>query len=379
MDTNNTQADNINEASGDPITERGFESFVPEPDRAPARKRARRESEFADDINALLTRVGADTDSYEASLVRDLIDSALKLIPDGRHSGELKLVSAAVKEMRYAYRVFARYPQPKKITIFGSARTPEDHPDYIAAVEFSKLMADHGWMVITGAGGGIMQAGHVGPGREQSFGVAIRLPFETTANHVITGDDKLIHFRYFFTRKLMFLSQSQAIALFPGGFGTMDEAYEALTLIQTGKAPIMPIVLLEGAGNTYWEKFDTWVRTALLDGGFISADDLHLYHIAHTAQEACDHVRRFYKNYHSSRYVGDQLVIRIRHPLSHHEISTLADEFAVLIADGTITQQQALPQEQVHLDLPRLVFTHTKHKFGLLRALIDRINMFDTP
>src|SRR5262249_52735268 len=148
---------------------------------------------------------------------------------DGRHTGELKLMTAAVKELRHAYRIFAQYPEPHKVSIFGSARTPPGHPDYEVCVEFSRLIAHAGWMVITGAGGGIRQAGREGPGREKSFGVAIRLPFETTANDVIAGDSKLIHFRYFFTRKLMFMSQAEAIALFPGGFGTLDEAFEALT------------------------------------------------------------------------------------------------------------------------------------------------------
>lgn len=338
---------------------------------------ARRESPFAEGINALLKQAGTDPETYEASLVRDLIDSALKLIPDGRHSGEIKLISAAVKELRYAFRVFGRYPEPRKVTIFGSARTPEQHPDYRLAVEFSKRMADHGWMVITGAGGGIMQAGHVGPGRDSSFGVAIRLPFETTANHVITGDDKLIHFRYFFTRKVMFMSQSQAIALFPGGFGTMDEAYEALTLVQTGKAGIVPIVLLEGEGSGYWEKFDAWTREALLAGRFISPEDTSLYRICHTCAEAIEHIDRFYRNYHSSRYVGDDFVIRLQRPLRQADLRELEREFADIVARGPIVQRGPYEQERVHLDLPRLSFVYTRRSFGRLRQLIDRINTLE--
>jgi len=202
------------------------------PPERPAQKRAD-DPDIAAEINDLIQRVGGDPDSFDGSLINQLVTSALKLIPDGRDTGELKLMTAAMKELRYAFRVFGQYPDPHKISIFGSARTPEDHPDYEAAVEFSRLMAARGWMVITGAGDGIMKAGHEGPGRDASFGVAIRLPFETTANEVIAGDEKLIHFRYFFTRKLMFLSQSEAVALFPGGFGTMDEAFETLTLVQT--------------------------------------------------------------------------------------------------------------------------------------------------
>lgn len=314
--------------------------------------------------------------SFESKLVRDLIQAALKLIPDGRDTGELKLITAAVKELRYAYRVFAQYREPHKVTIFGSARTPPSHPDYKVTVELSKLMAQAGWMIITGAGGGIMEAGHVGPGRERSFGVAIRLPFETTANEVIAGDEKLIHFRYFFTRKLMFLSQAEAVVLVPGGFGTMDEAYETLTLVQTGKASMIPIVLLEGQGGDYWPKWLEWTKR-LLDGGMISPEDYNLFHHALTPEDARDHILRFYRNYHSSRYVRDDLVLRLHHPLHPHDVARLQSEFKVLIKTGSMVLQGPLPEEDDHLDLPRLVFTHTRHKFGLVRKLIDRINECD--
>lgn len=328
-------------------------------------------------ISELIESVtGAATTSFEHRLVRDLVTAGLKLIPDGRDTGELKLMALAVKELRYAYRVFAQYPDQKKITIFGSARTPEDHPDYEAAVDFSRLMAEKGWMSITGAGDGIMKAGHEGPGRDASFGVAIRLPFETTANEVIEGDKKLINFRYFFTRKLMFLSQCDAVALFPGGFGTMDEAFEVLTLIQTGKSSMVPIVLLEGEGIPYWDLWDDFVKERLLNNGMISEEDLGLYHVCHTPAEAVDIVERFYRTYHSSRYVRDDLVIRINHPISEDAVNTLNDEFAVLIKTGRIVLRGAYAEENDHLDLPRLAFTHTRHKFGLVRKLIDRINDF---
>ncbi len=319
---------------------------------------------------------GAANTSFEHRLVRELVTAGLKLIPDGRDTGELKLMALAVKELRYAYRVFAQYPEQKKITIFGSARTPEDHPDYAAAVEFSRLMAKKGWMSITGAGDGIMKAGHEGPGREASFGVAIRLPFETTANTVIDGDDKLINFRYFFTRKLMFLSQCDAVALFPGGFGTMDEAFEVLTLIQTGKSSMVPIVLLEGEGIPYWDLWDEFVKDRLLNNGMISEEDLSLYRVCHTPKEAVDTVERFYRTYHSSRYVRDDLVIRLNHPISDEAIGALNDEFAVLLKSGRIVQRGAYAEEQDHVSLPRLSFTHTRHKFGLVRRMIDRINDF---
>ncbi len=284
--------------------------------------------------------------------------------------------------MRYAYRVFGQYRDPHKVSIFGSARTPVGHPDYLAAREFGRLMADAGWMVITGAGDGIMKAGHEGPGREASFGVAIRLPFETNANEVIAGDDKLIHFRYFFTRKLMFLSQAEAVALFPGGFGTMDEAFESLTLVQTGKSSMIPIVMLEGAGENYWEQFDAAMRAMLLARGWINPEDVQLYRIMRTPAEAVEHIRAFYRIYHSSRYVKDDLVIRLKRPLKQTDVDRLTDEFRILIkpaggqggSPAKIVQRGPFEVEDDHLDLPRLSFPHTRYKFGLIRQLIDRIN-----
>ncbi|MFN0133619.1 MAG: LOG family protein [Phycisphaerales bacterium] len=326
------------------------------------------------EIDALVARCGGGTDPTDTRLVRELIAAALKLIPDGRDTGELKLIAATVKELRYAYRVFGAYREPHKVTIFGSARTPEDHPDYAATVAFSRDMAARGWMVITGAGGGIMHAGHVGPGRDASFGVAIRLPFETSANEVIKGDQKLIHFRYFFTRKLMFLSQAEAVALMPGGFGTMDEAYEALTLIQTGKSSMVPVVMVEGEGGTYWREWEEWTLKGLLDRKLISAEDVNLYYIAPTPSAAAEHIARFYRVYHSSRYVRDELVIRLKKPLALRDVERLEEEFRVLVKSGKMVVRGAFEAEEDHLDLPRLVFTHTRSKFGLVRRLIDRIN-----
>lgn len=345
---------------------------------APARPERRPEDPaVAAAIDALITKHGGDATTFEGKLVHDLVATSLKLIPDGRHTGELKLITAAVKELRYAYNVFAKYAEPHKVSIFGSARTPPTHPDYHATVAFSRLMAEAGWMVITGAGGGIMEAGHVGPGKDQSFGVAIRLPFETTANEVIAGDQKLIHFRYFFTRKLMFMSQCEAIALCPGGFGTMDEAFEALTLIQTGKAAMLPVVLLEGEGGNYWAEWDRFVRRELLGNKLISPEDTSLYTLCATPREAADHIIRFYRNYHSSRYVRDELVIRVQRRLSDASLHTLNSEFARLVKSGKIEQRGPLPQEEDHLHLPRLAFTHTRRDFGTVRRLIDRINDLD--
>ncbi|MBX3358320.1 MAG: LOG family protein [Phycisphaeraceae bacterium] len=343
------------------------------PPEKPAQRRAD-DPDITQRIDDLIRDLGGEPGTFDARLVRDLIATGLKLIPDGRDTGELKLITTAVKELRYAYRVFGQYPEPHKVTIFGSARTPPDHPDYLATVQFSRLMADAGWMVITGAGGGIMEAGHVGPGREKSFGVAIRLPFETTANEVIAKDEKLIHFRYFFTRKLMFLSQAEAVALFPGGFGTMDEAYEALTLIQTGKSSMIPVVLLEGRGQNYWEQWDGWVKSCLLERKLISPEDIGLYRIFSEPEQAVDHIKRFYRIYHSSRYVQDDLVIRLKKPIRPADIERLSREFASLIKRGTMVLRGPYEVEDDHLDLPRLAFTHTRSKFGMVRKLIDAIN-----
>jgi uncharacterized protein (TIGR00730 family) len=328
-------------------------------------------------LDKLVEAVGGRNGTFESRLVRDLMQTALKLIPDGRDTGELKLITNSVKELRYAYRVFGKYREPHKVTIFGSARTPETHPDYHACVDFSRLMAAAGWMIITGAGMGIMRAGHVGPGRASSFGVAIRLPFETNANEVIDGDEKLIRFRYFFTRKLIFISQAEAVALFPGGFGTLDEAYEALTLVQTGKSTPVPIVALEGAGGDYWSSWDQWVRTQLLARGWVSEEDPSIYHLAKDPVDAMSYIVKFYRNYHSSRYVGDDFVIRLRHALRAEDVATLESEFKVLCKSGGFTLRGPLDGEDDHHGLPRLVFQHTRHKFGLLHRLIRRINDFD--
>jgi len=326
-------------------------------------------------LGEMITAVSGVTEEvYEHRLVRDLMTAALKLIPDGRDTGELKLISAAVKELRYAYRVFGQYPSTRKVTIFGSARTPAEHPDYAAAVEFSRLMAAKKWMAITGAGDGIMKAGHEGPGREASFGVAIRLPFETSANTVIAGDEKLINFRYFFTRKLMFLSQCDAVAVYPGGFGTMDEVYEVLTLVQTGKSSMIPIVLLEGEGVRYWDEWHEFVTEKLLGHKMINDEDRSLYKICRTAEEGVEEIERFYRVYHSSRYVRDDLIIRMNYAISDEDVAAINKEFAVLVKNGSMVQCGPYPEEDDHLDKPRLAFTHTRYHFALVRRLIDRIN-----
>ena len=305
---------------------------------------------FAD----IVRDVGADPKQLSGKLACQMMDTAVKLLGDGADEGELKLTSRSLRELRYALKVFRQYRHQRKISIFGSARTSEGHGDYETALALSRKMAQFGWMVITGAGGGIMRAGHGGAGRQASFGVAIRLPFETTANEFIEGDRKLIVFRYFFTRKLMFVSQAHAVALFPGGFGTQDEGFETLVLIQTGKAPLVPVVMVDAPGGTYWSNWDRFVREDLLKRGLIDRNDLNLYCITDDVDRATKEILQFYRNYHSQRFVGEDLVIRMQRPLVQAQINALNDRFSDLVADGKIQQCGALKAERQYPDMPRL-------------------------
>ena len=328
-------------------------------------------------MDRLIADAGGDATTPFGMTIREVMHTGLKLIKDGADLGETRLISRALKELRYALKVFRPYRETPKISVFGSARTPEHHPDYQAAVRFSRTMAESGWMVITGAGDGIMRAGHGGAGREASFGVAIRLPFETSANDLIAGDAKLVTFRYFFTRKLIFMWMSHAVALFPGGFGTQDEGFEALTLIQTGKAPLVPLVMVDAPGGDYWHHWNNYITRSLLDKGWISPEDQHLYFLTDDPAAAARHVSDFYRNYHSQRYVRDELVLRIRRPLKDKQLEQLSSEFASLIVEGKVQQSGPLDGERQHLHLPRLHFHHTKSAYGRLRQLIDQINLFD--
>jgi uncharacterized protein (TIGR00730 family) len=309
-----------------------------------------------------------------SEMVAQMIDACLKMAKEGHDSGQVKLVTHAIKEMRYGYQVFNRYKGIRKVSIYGSARTPEEHPDYIAASEFGKQMAQADWMAITGAGDGIMKAGHEGPKREASFGLAIRLPFETTANAIIEGDHKLINFRYFFTRKLMFMTHSDAVVACPGGFGTQDELFEALTLIQTGKADMIPVVMIAGKGSSYWTNWAEHITTDLLGNGTISSEDQSLFYVASSPEDAVEHILQFYKIYHSSRYVRNDYVIRLNNKITEYSIELLKESFSDIIREGKIYQSDPLSCEEDHLHLPRLVVPHTRRSFGRLRQLIDMVN-----
>jgi uncharacterized protein (TIGR00730 family) len=316
---------------------------------------------------------------HNADLVEDIIDNALRLLHDVEHRGDVRVIQSAVRELRYAFRVFAPYADRRKVTIFGSARLKPEQVEYRQAVEFGRRMASAGFMVITGAGPGIMQAGHEGAGSENSFGANIRLPWEQNANPVIQRDEKLVTFKYFFTRKLTFIRHSDALALFPGGFGTLDEGYEALTLMQTGKSQLMPLVLIDKPGGTYWKTWDRQVRDHLLRNELISEGDLNLYQYTDRVDEAVCWITRFYRNYHSSRFVGDRLVIRLKHPPSPTALAALNEDFADLIADAPIAVIEATPDEREdddYVSLPRIAFGFDRRSYGRLRELIDRLNAF---
>jgi uncharacterized protein (TIGR00730 family) len=311
------------------------------------------------------------------AFVQQIKETAEKLARDKAGRGDAKMLATALKELRYCFKVFSAYRGRRKVTVFGSARTRPDHPSYQAAVAFGQRMAEAGYMVITGAASGIMEAGHVGAGRENSFGVNIILPFEQGANAVIQDDPKLMNMRYFFSRKLVFIKESDAVALFPGGFGTHDEGFEALTLIQTGKSHIFPLVLVDEPGGDYWQRWEAFIDDCLLRRGYISPQDKSLYRITDSVEEAVKEVTNFYRVYHSMRYVRGDLVLRLQRPLGQRSLDELRWEFQDIVTGGTFEQSAALPQEANEpgvADLPRLKFRFDRHNQGRLRQLIDFVN-----
>ncbi len=330
------------------------------------------------EIDALVAAARAEfggRDDESAEYARQMIVTALRLLRDDPSDGDFKLVNAAIKELRHALRVFAPYEAVRKVSVFGSARTRPGAPEWVQAERFAEAMAQHGWMIITGAGGGIMQAAQGGAGRDASFGVNIRLPFEQAANEVIAGDAKLVNFRYFFTRKVSFVRHSHAIALFPGGFGTHDEGFEALTLIQTGKSEMLPVVFVDAPGDDYWRDWAGYVHEHLLGRGLISPDDVALFRVTDSVDEAVGEITRFYRNYHSSRYVGERLVLRVRQAPSAGQLASLSREFADVLVRGAIEAGGPLPEEQGDAPgLARLVLHFDRKSTGRLRRLIDRLN-----
>ncbi|MEA3211071.1 MAG: hypothetical protein QOE70_4128 [Chthoniobacter sp.] len=310
-------------------------------------------------------------------LIEEMIITALKMGRDQTSVADLKLFNRALKEMRYAARVFAPYRAFRKIVVFGSARIPLTEPESIAAEVFSRKMVEQGYMIITGGGDGIMGAAQRGAGREKSFGLNIRLPFEQRANETIHGDQKLVNFNYFFTRKLNFVKETHGVVLFPGGFGTMDEGFEVLTLMQTGKARIIPVVLVDREGGRYWETWFRFLQDDLLKLGLVSADDFHFFKITHDVDEAVREITDFYRNYRSYRWVGARMVLRLTHRLTEGAVQKLNADFAPLLEHGQIVQTTALPEEANEpelAELPRLVLQPHRRNFGQLRVFINAIN-----
>ncbi len=311
----------------------------------------------------------------DADLYANMIRTVCRMSRDETGRADLKLVDKALAELRYAFKTFAPYEHIPKVSIFGSSRTREDQPEYIQAVKFAQRMRECNWMVITGAGDGIMKAGHGGAGVDASFGVAIRLPFEQKTNDIIADDKKLVNFKYFFTRKLMFMKEAKAVVLFPGGFGTQDEGFEVLTLVQTGKAMLVPIVLVDAPGGTYWQHWRTYVKAELLHTGMISAEDMHLIKLTDDVEVAVREILGFYRRFHSYRYVRDRLIMRICEPLPDEAIDYLRHQFSDIVESGTIEPIQALPDEGDDVpELPRLAFQFDRRSHGRFRQMIDYIN-----
>ena len=312
-----------------------------------------------------------------SELIEELKSTADQLAADGATRGDLKILSRALRELRYAFKVFTPYRRNRKVTVFGSARTNPEDPEWKQAEVFGKRIAEEGWMVVTGAGGGIMEAAHAGSGREMAVGLNILLPFEQEANPIIAGDDKLVNLKYFFTRKLLFVKEVHAVVSCPGGFGTQDEAFETLTLVQTGKRDLMPIVFLDKPGGTYWTGWLDYIKSELLEKGMISPSDMSLFKVTDDAEEAVDEVLDFYSVYNSMRFVRDQLVMRLHREPSDELMERLNDEFHDVVDSGKIvrTKTHKLEVDDEHLrELPRIAFTFNRRGVGRLRQMVDLLN-----
>lgn len=328
------------------------------------------------ELDALLDDFMRELPPGDRKLSREIVTTALKLAREQVTRLDRKIINSALKELRHAFLVFAPYKGVRKVTIFGSARTEKGDPTYQAAREFSREIAGRGWMVITGAGAGIMQAGHEGAGDRLSFGASILLPFEAGPNAVIADDAKLINFKYFFTRKLTFVKEADAFLLLPGGFGTLDEGFELLTLVQTGKMALHPIVLLDTPGSTYWHDLDRYLRAQLLSRGYIDPHDLELYRIVHDPHDAVDEIHTFYRVYHSQRLIGDRLIFRLNEMPHEKTLETLSEEFSDIL-DGRIETTEASAEEIKDQDVPelaRIALRFDRQHMGRLRQLVDRLN-----
>lgn len=333
--------------------------------------------QYLDLIDKVKDLVAKHNGDPKTLFLQEMLVGVLKFYDTPLDVLDVKILNRAIKELRYAFQVFHPYRHCPKVSIYGSARTSSEDPDFQLAYRFGRLLSQKGFMVITGAGDGIMWAGHIGAGKEKSFGVNIMLPFEQAPNSTIIDDPKLVNLKYFFTRKLLFVRESHATALFPGGFGTLDEAFEVLTLIQTGKANPTPIVCLHAPESDYWNRWLDFVTGQLLPRKLISESDLHLLKIFDDEAAAVEEIQNFYRNFHSIRFVENNLLIRLKTPLTLEELARTNSEFSDILVDGVMTQQGPFPEEHDEPELEnltRLVFHYDRRSAGRLRQLIDRLN-----
>ena len=331
------------------------------------------------EIDELIDQLMGKCSVYHPEMIREMIIGALKSGQENDYLADQKLMCTTMKEMRYTNKVFSPYRHRKKVTVFGSARTSPDQPIYKKCVEFTRMLAERDYMVITGGGPGIMRAGNEGAGVENSFAVNIRLPFEQDTNPVMDQDEKSITYKYFFNRKVAFLKEAAAVVMFPGGFGTLDETMEIMTLIQTGKNPPIPLVMIDD-GDGYWEDWLDFLRDSLLKRGLISGEDFGLFSLTRDPLEAVQMIDDFYRNYHSMRFVKNKLIIRLNKVLDSDHLKILTNEFgAILIPGGIMSLSSPLPEEDDQPDLkhlPRLMVEFNRRSYGLLKSFIRRINSF---
>ena len=322
---------------------------------------------------------GAGLSRQQRDLVVSIFETVVQLATTDHDTLDLKIADTALAEMAEAFEVFHPWRATPKVTMFGSARTAPDDPIYVLARDLARQLATEGWMIVTGAGPGIMAAGTEGAGRDRSFGVNIRLPHEQGANAFIAQDPKLVEMRFFFTRKLMLIKESHAYVVLPGGFGTLDECFELLTLLQTGKAEPAPVVLVETPGEGFWHAWLRFVEEEVVSRGYVSAPDLAFFRIATSVEEACSEIQRYYRNYHSARWVGDLLVLRVHRLPGDEALARLSEEFSDILRSGPIRATQPLPPERSAgdlLELERVALRFDKVSYARLRGLIDALNEF---
>ncbi len=327
-------------------------------------------------IGSLFNGDGTDAGNRQqiADLIRRLRQAADQLPVEYTPHEDLKILSQTLRELRRAFTVFAPYRSQRKVTVFGSARTPRDAPAYNAAEQLAHAMAQNGWFIVTGAATGIMEAGHRGAGRDRSMGINIMLPFEQAANEIIRGDDKLVTMKYFFTRKLMFVKECDAVVCLPGGFGTLDEAFEVLTLLQTGKRELMPLVFLDSPGGSYWQDWLAYIKRHLLKGKMISLEDMSLFRVTDSVEETVDEILRFYRVYDDMEYVNNRLVLRLKKQVPAAKLRAIQRDFADILTDGEFRQDAEPAMSGSNSARARLIFNFNRRSLGRLRQLLDTVN-----